>query len=180
MSALFEAPPTGIAGTLARALRSLNTHPRHAAGSGNSSYRDHNRDRDSLGSVASPELGPDAPSAPSVPPAQFLGWTSAGTQIWARLRMAGLEVKCVFSWDLRRILLKVRCPQRRLEEVAERMHLKLRNRDGELRRFKVRELPILLEMQILLLPCYLLNLFGPSAISISLTYPIYPSSSPDL
>jgi hypothetical protein len=39
--------------------------------------------------------------------------------------MAGLEVKCVFSWDLRRVMLKLRCPQHRLEEVAERMHLKV-------------------------------------------------------
>jgi hypothetical protein len=38
-----------------------------------------------------------------LPPAQFLGWTSPGTQIWARLKMAGLDVKCVFSWDLRYI-----------------------------------------------------------------------------
>lgn len=59
---------------------------------------------------------------------QFLGWTSAGTQIWARLKMAGLEVKCVFSWDLKRVILKIRCPQWRLEEVAERNHMKLLNR----------------------------------------------------
>ena len=74
---------------------------------------------------------------PLLPPAQFLGWHSAGTQIWARLKMAGLEVKVSFSWDLGRVLLKIRCPQWRLEEVAEFMHLKLRNRDGTIRRFKV-------------------------------------------
>jgi hypothetical protein len=51
--------------------------------------------------------------------------------------MAGLEVKCVFCWDLRRIILKIRCPQWRLEEVAEKIHMKLRNRDGAVRRFKV-------------------------------------------
>ena len=72
-----------------------------------------------------------------LPPGQFLGWKSPGTQIWARLKMAGLEVKCVFSWDLRRIILKIRCPQRRLEDVAEKMHLKLKNREGAVRRFKV-------------------------------------------
>ena len=44
----------------------------------------------------------------SLPPAQFLGWKSAGTQIWARLKLAGLEVKCVFSHDLKRVILKVR------------------------------------------------------------------------
>lgn len=53
-----------------------------------------------------------------LPPAQFLGWRSAGTQIWARLKMAGLAVKVVFSWDLTRVILKVRCPQWRLEEVS--------------------------------------------------------------
>jgi hypothetical protein len=63
-----------------------------------------------------------------LPPAQFLGWKSAGTQIWARLKMAGLEVKCVFSWDLQKVIFNVRCPQWRLEEVAEHMHIKLRNR----------------------------------------------------
>ena len=76
-------------------------------------------------------------SVSSVPPAQFLGWTSPGTQIWARLKMAGLVVKCVYSCDLRRVILKVRCPQWKLEEIAERIHMKLRNRDGSLRRFKV-------------------------------------------
>ena len=51
--------------------------------------------------------------------------------------MAGLQVKVVFSWDLRRVILKIKCPQWRLEEVAEYMHLKLKNRDGSLRRFRV-------------------------------------------
>ena len=44
-----------------------------------------------------------------LPPAQFLGWKAPGTQIWARLKMAGLQVKVVFSWDLRRVILKIRC-----------------------------------------------------------------------
>ena len=51
--------------------------------------------------------------------------------------MAGLEVQCVYSWDLARVLLKVRCPQWRLEEMAEKMHMKLRRRDGVVRRFKI-------------------------------------------
>ncbi len=72
-----------------------------------------------------------------LPPAQFLGWSSAGTQIWARLKMAGLEVKCIYSWDLRKVLLKIKCPQWKLEEVAEHMHMKMKNKDGTLRRFKV-------------------------------------------
>lgn len=71
-----------------------------------------------------------------IPPSQFLGWKSAGTQIWARLRLAGLDVKCVFSWDLRRVILKLKCPQWRLEEVAEKMHMKLKKRDGTFKRFK--------------------------------------------
>jgi hypothetical protein len=71
-----------------------------------------------------------------IPPKQFLGWKSAGTQVWARLRLAGFDVKCVFSWDLTRVILKLKCPQWRLEEVAEKMHLKLRKRDGSYKRFK--------------------------------------------
>eukprot|EP01034_Spumella_vulgaris_P024118 gene24118-30426_t len=82
------------------------------------------------------EAVPGSP-ATFLPPARFLGWNSAGTQIWARLRMAGLEVKCVFSWDLQRVLLKIRCPAWRLEEMAEQMHIKLKSRDGYLKQFKV-------------------------------------------
>jgi hypothetical protein len=79
----------------------------------------------------SPRKGSQSPlkeSRSPLPLAQFLGWKSAGTQVWARLKMAGLEVKCVFSWDLKRVLMMIRCPQWRLEEVAEAMHMKLRNR----------------------------------------------------
>ena len=72
-----------------------------------------------------------------LPLAQFLGWNSAGTQIWARLKMAGLDVKCVLSWDLKRVILKIRCPNWRLEQMAEQMHLKLKSRDGYLKQFKV-------------------------------------------
>lgn len=57
-------------------------------------------------------------------------------------KMAGLEVKCVFSWDLSRVILKIRCPQDRLEEVAEKMHIKLKNREGAIRRFKVCQLSL--------------------------------------
>lgn len=72
-----------------------------------------------------------------LPPAQFLGWNTAGTQIWARLIMAGLEIKPIFSWDLEKVILKIRCPQWRLEEIAEFMHMRLKNRDGTMKRFKV-------------------------------------------
>lgn len=71
------------------------------------------------------------------PIAQFLGWNSAGTQIWARLKMAGLDVKCIISWDLKRVILKVRCPTWRLEQMAEQMHLKIKSRSGYLKQFKV-------------------------------------------
>ena len=71
------------------------------------------------------------------PPAQFLGWKTEGTQIWARLRMAGLEVKPVFSTNLKKVILKIRCPTWRLEEVAERMHIRLRLRTGGFKRFKI-------------------------------------------
>ena len=37
----------------------------------------------------------------------------------------------------RRVILKLKCPNWRLEEVAERMHMKLRRRDGLIKRFKV-------------------------------------------
>eukprot|EP01038_Epipyxis_sp_PR26KG_P004369 gene4369-6181_t len=78
-----------------------------------------------------------SPQRGILPPARFLGWNSAGTQIWARLKMAGMDVKCVYSWDLSRIILKIRCPTWRLEEMAEQMHLKIRSRGGHLKPFKV-------------------------------------------
>ena len=71
------------------------------------------------------------------PPAQFLGWKTKGTQIWCRLCLAGLEVKPVFSWDLKKVILKIKCPNWRLEEVAERMHIRLRLRTGGYKRFKI-------------------------------------------
>lgn len=87
------------------------------------------------------EKGEGAPSLMKAsnitPPAQFLGWNTKGTQIWARLRMAGLEVKPVFSWDLKKVILKIRCPNWRLEEVAEKMHIRLRLRNGGFKRFKI-------------------------------------------
>ena len=78
-----------------------------------------------------------APNPSPLPVAQFLGWKSAGTQIWARLKMAGLDVKCVFSWDLSRVILKVRCPKWRLEQMAEQMHMKIKTKDGYLKPFRI-------------------------------------------
>jgi hypothetical protein len=72
-----------------------------------------------------------------LPVAQFLGWNSAGTQIWARLKMAGLDVKCLFSSDLSRVILKIRCPKWRLEQMAEQMHMRLRTKNGHLKAFRV-------------------------------------------
>lgn len=51
------------------------------------------------------------------PPEFFLGWTSPGTQIWSRMRMAGLEVDKLYSLDRRLVLLKIRLPRSKLEEV---------------------------------------------------------------
>jgi anoctamin-8 len=73
----------------------------------------------------------------NIPVAQFLGWNSAGTQIWARLKMAGLDVKCVYSSDLNRVILKIRCPKWRLEQMAEQMHMKVKTKDGYLKPFRV-------------------------------------------
>lgn len=92
--------------------------------------------------MKSPMKSPDASFRPtnqprSLPVAQFLGWKSAGTQIWARLKMAGLDVKCVFCWDLSRVILKIRCPQWRLEQMAEQMHIKIKTRSGYLKPFRV-------------------------------------------
>ena len=52
------------------------------------------------------------------PPEFFLGWTSPGTQIWSRLRMAGLEVEKLYGLDRRHVLLKIRLPRSKLEEVC--------------------------------------------------------------
>ena len=90
-----------------------------------------------IGSGGGGGSGGDGSDAVNLPLAQFLGWTSAGTQIWARLKMAGLDVKCVLSWDLKRVILKIRCPSWRLEQMAEQMHLKVKSRDGYLKQFKV-------------------------------------------
>ena len=57
---------------------------------------------------------------PAPPPADyFLGFKSPGTQIWARLRQAGLETKRVYALDTRRVMIKLRCSEERLEDVAE-------------------------------------------------------------
>jgi len=117
VTALYAAPARGLRGAAAAAWRHARPFPSRAPAAAAAAT--------AAGPHAQHPLSPDSTPLAAVPPAQFLGWHSAGTQIWARLRMAGLEVKCVFSWDLRRVMLKLRCPQHRLEEVAERMHLKV-------------------------------------------------------
>jgi anoctamin-10 len=103
-----------------------NDNPRN--NNNNSAYPGHNETFEEYVANQSNEL---------TPPAQFLGWNTHGTQIWARLCMAGLEVKPVFSWDLKKVILKIRCPNWRIEEVAERMHIRLRLRTGGFKRFKI-------------------------------------------
>jgi len=70
----------------------------------------------------------DKAAAP--PPDYFLGFNSPGTQIWARLRQAGLEGKRVYALDTKRVMLKLRCPEERLEDVAEVLKMKLKTRNG--------------------------------------------------
>ena len=57
----------------------------------------------------------------------------------ARLRKAGLQVKRLKSVDGKRVLLKIRASDARLEDEAERMKLLMRTRDGGWSKFKVSE-----------------------------------------
>ena len=61
----------------------------------------------------------------------FLGFSSPGTQIWGRLRQAGLETQRLYGLDTRKVMIKVRCPVDRLQDVAEALKLKLKTKDGE-------------------------------------------------
>ncbi|CAM9132961.1 unnamed protein product, partial [Phaeothamnion confervicola] len=79
-----------------------------------------------------------APAAPSAaPPGFFLGWRSAGTQIWSRLRMAGLDVERLYGLDRRQVLLKIHLPRARLEAVAEKLRIRIRRHDGTVARFRI-------------------------------------------
>lgn len=55
-----------------------------------------------IGNASEPIDNPQA----RLPP-EFLGWRSAGTQIWARLRFAGLIVKVAYDYELNRVALQV-------------------------------------------------------------------------
>ena len=46
--------------------------------------------------------------APAPPSDYFLGFSSPGTQIWGRLRQAGLETQRVYALDTRKVMIKVR------------------------------------------------------------------------
>ena len=81
----------------------------------------------SSSSLSSVEDESGSPKGPQPPPADyFLGFNSPGTQIWARLRQAGLETKCVYALDTKRVMIKLRCAPERLEDVAEVLRMKVR------------------------------------------------------
>ena len=67
---------------------------------------------------------------------QFLGWRTAGTQIYARLQSAGLRVKKVWYHDRRRLILKLKLPNHKLEELAETHRYHVRQKDGTWVRFR--------------------------------------------
>ncbi len=78
------------------------------------------------------EQNDDALKPISAPPSDyFLGFSSPGTQIWGRLRQAGLETQRLYSLDTRKVMIKVRCPVDRLQDVAEALKLRLKTKDGE-------------------------------------------------
>jgi len=73
----------------------------------------------------------------TAPPSDyFLGFSSPGTQIWGRLRQAGLETQRLYALDTRRVMIKVRCPLDRLQDVAEALKLKLKTKDGDYAPFR--------------------------------------------
>ena len=70
------------------------------------------------------------PGAVPPPSDYFLGFKSPGTQIWSRLRWAGLETQRVFSADPRKVMIKIRCPEDRLTDLAEVLRLKIKTKEG--------------------------------------------------
>lgn len=58
------------------------------------------------------------------PPSDFfLGFESPGTKIWSRLRQAGLETKRIYDLDKKIVMIKIKCPPRRLTQIAEVLRL---------------------------------------------------------
>lgn len=70
------------------------------------------------------------PGAVPPPSDYFLGFKSPGTQIWSRLRLAGLETQRIYAVDTTRVMIKIRCPADRLTDVAEVLRLKMKTVDG--------------------------------------------------
>ena len=48
------------------------------------------------------------------------------------MRLAGLETQRLYSVDTNRVMIKVRCPEDRLTDVAEVLRVKLRTNDGKI------------------------------------------------
>lgn len=79
------------------------------------------------------EDGPgDGITRKKVPPPDFYLGETPGTQIWARLRLAGLETERVFDLDTRKVMIKIRCPTDRIMDVAEVLMLRLKTVEGKL------------------------------------------------
>ncbi|KAL3915624.1 MAG: hypothetical protein SGILL_005560 [Bacillariaceae sp.] len=80
--------------------------------------------------------GAVAPGAVPPPSDYFLGFKSPGTQIWSRLRLAGLETQRVYAIDTNRVMIKIRCPEDRLTDVAEVLRIKMETKDGSFAPFR--------------------------------------------
>ncbi|CAB9508405.1 Anoctamin-10 [Seminavis robusta] len=76
------------------------------------------------------------PGAVPPPSDYFLGFRSSGTQIWSRLRQAGLETHRIYNVDTKSVMIKVRCPEDRLMDVAEVLRVKLKTRQGSFAPFR--------------------------------------------
>lgn len=53
-------------------------------------------------------------------------------KIWGRLRQAGLETQRLYALDTKKVMIKVRCPVDRLQDVAEALKMKLKTKEGKL------------------------------------------------
>lgn len=81
-------------------------------------------------------VGSAEPGAVPPPSDYFLGFKSPGTQIWSRLRQAGLVTTRIYAIDPRSVMIKVRCPVDRLTDVAEVLRINLKKRDGNFAPFR--------------------------------------------
>lgn len=69
----------------------------------------------------------------------FLGYTSEGTMIWGRLRNAGLDTERIYALDTKTVMIKIKCPEDRLMDVAEVLRLKMKTTQGYFAPFKENE-----------------------------------------